>query len=342
MPRIRGLPQRLRLPGRRGHTRRDVSRDACFAHRRRPPNQGTIPFTCPRFARWAATDALQRGSGAPQACFDATRKETLQNPARDTVSSAPASLHDVLYPRLFSYGWHQSRHPAIPVSGSSARRVSVELLRGGGRCRYRFEPSPHAAGRPRGHHGRGDGGRRLVAEGRLCAAPKAAAPSIAASDACASTSCRARAIAPRHGLIALDLGHPHVGQCHPPISAASAAASAWPPGRAPGTARASSRTSRRRRPARRDGRAGSSPGDAGISSSSRPRAASGARDRSGTPPAPGSGLSAHRTPRPASAHRPLANSRDHRAGVCTPVATRRRRGRVGAAAISSAGRPRRS
>jgi len=64
---------------------------------------------------------------------------------------------------------------------------------------------PACRGRPRGHHGRGDGGRRLVAEGRLCAAPKAAAPSIAASDACASTSCRARAIAPRHGLIALDL-----------------------------------------------------------------------------------------------------------------------------------------
>ena len=171
MPRIRGLPQRLRLPGRRGHTRRDVSRDACFAHRRRPPNQGTIPFTCPRFARWAATDALQLGSGAPQACFDATRKETLQNPARDTVSSTPASLHDVLYPRLFSYGWHQSRHPAIPVSGSSARRVGVELPRGGGRCRYRFEPSPHAG------VGRGDTTVEVTADGASsrrggCAPPR--------------------------------------------------------------------------------------------------------------------------------------------------------------------------
>src|SRR6266566_1127344 len=56
-------------------------------------------------------------------------------------------------------------------------------------------------------------------------------------------------------------------------------------------------------------------------------------------PPRGSGLSAHRTPRPASAHRPLANSRDHRAGVCTPVATRRRDG-VGAAAISRAACPR--
>src|SRR5207249_11576755 len=51
------------------------------------------------------------------------------------------------------------RSPAIPVSGSSARRVGVELPRGGGRCRYRFEPSPHAG------VGRGDTTVEVTADG---------------------------------------------------------------------------------------------------------------------------------------------------------------------------------
>ena len=43
--------------------------------------------------------------------------------------------------------------------GSSARRVGVELPRGGGRCRYRFEPSPHAG------VGRGDTTVEVTADG---------------------------------------------------------------------------------------------------------------------------------------------------------------------------------
>ncbi len=71
----------------------------------------------------------------------------------------------------------------------------------------------------------------------------------------------------------------------------------------------------------------------------RPERPSGARDRRGTTPALGSGLAALRTPRPRFGTSPLASSRDYRAGAGAGGGPRRR-GRVGAAAISRAGRPR--